>query len=84
VANYGQCQASLRNGERCRVVIVTAGAEFCPHHGRVAAEYGAELVRKGAVPKKRALRSVHEPEPPIVTAMVKATPTAAIDPTSVG
>jgi hypothetical protein len=35
-------------------VIVTEGAEFCPHHVRLAREYGDELVRKGAVPKRRA------------------------------
>ena len=38
VASYGQCKASLRNGQRCRVVIETDGAEFCPHHLRLAEE----------------------------------------------
>jgi hypothetical protein len=82
VANYGRCTASLRNGQPCRVVILTEGAEFCPHHLRLAAQYGVELVRKGAVPKRRALRG-EKPEPPVATAMTKATSTGAIDPTSV-
>jgi hypothetical protein len=36
-------------------VIETAGVEFCPYHLRLAKEYGAERVRRGAVPKKWAL-----------------------------
>jgi hypothetical protein len=70
--------ASLRNGERCRVVVVHEGAEFCPHHGRLAAKYGTEVVRKGDVPKKRSHRVVEEPEPSIVAAMTASTSTAAI------
>ena len=34
-------------------MIETERAEFCPHHLRLADEYGAEMVRSGAVPKKR-------------------------------
>jgi hypothetical protein len=52
--------ASLRNGERCRVVVVHEGAEFCPQHGRLAAKYGTEVVRKGDVPKKRGARLAEE------------------------
>jgi hypothetical protein len=78
VASYGQCEASLRNGQRCRVVIEMAGAEFCPYHLRLAEEYGDERVRRGAVPKKRAFRFVEEPEPPIITTMAIATQASAI------
>jgi hypothetical protein len=46
-------------------VILTEGAAFCPHHLRLAEVYGADRVRRGAVPKKRAFRFVEEPEPPI-------------------
>jgi hypothetical protein len=42
------------------VVIVTEGAEFCPHHRQLAEEFGTEMVRSGAVPKKRALPVVEE------------------------
>jgi hypothetical protein len=57
-------------------VIVTEGAEFCPHHLRLAEEFGAELVRGGAVPKTRA-RPVAE-ELSVVTATTKAVPLGAI------
>src|SRR5262249_61669368 len=36
MASYGRCEASLRDGRRCRVVIETEGAAFCPHHLRLA------------------------------------------------
>jgi hypothetical protein len=80
VASYGQCRASLRSGDRCRVVILTEGAEFCPHHLRLAEEFGAEMVRSGAVPKKRA-RPVAEL--PVATAMTNAASPAAIAAASV-
>jgi hypothetical protein len=57
-------------------VIETEGAEFCPHHLRLAEEYGADLVRSGAVPKRRARPAVEEL--PAVMAMSDATPTGAI------
>jgi hypothetical protein len=83
VASFGQCKASLRNGQRCRIVIETEGAEFCPHHLRLAEEHGADTVRNGSVPRKRALRVVDEAMPPVVTTMPKAAPTSAIDPANV-
>jgi hypothetical protein len=76
VASYGRCRASLRSGERCRVVIVTEGADFCPHHLRLADQLGPEMVRRGAVPKKRARPGVEEL--PVATAMAKAAPSSAI------
>jgi hypothetical protein len=50
----GGARRAFVTGQRCRVVIETEGADFCPHHARQADEYGAELVRSGAVPKKPA------------------------------
>ena len=70
MANYGRCNASLRNGQRCRVVIETEGAEFCPHHLKLAEEHGVETVKNGKTPKQRALRVVEEPVP-VVTTMAK-------------
>jgi hypothetical protein len=61
-------------------VIESEGAEFCPHHLRLAAEYGAELVKEGAVPKRRRHWVAEEPGPPVVTARPRST--AVIDPTS--
>jgi hypothetical protein len=83
VASFGQCKASLRNGRRCRVVIETEGAEFCPHHSRLADEHGVETVRNGSVPKRRALRVVEEATAVVVTAMEEAVPATPIDPASV-
>src|SRR5262245_43464156 len=59
VGKNPQCTARLRDGRRCRMVIETAGAVFCPHHLKQAEELGAEAVTNGALPKKRALRVVH-------------------------
>jgi len=78
VASYGQCEASLRNGQRCRVVIMTKRAEFCPHHSRLAEEYGAEMVRKGAVPKRRGRRGLTDVAPPIITTVTESTPAAEV------
>jgi hypothetical protein len=85
VASFGQCKASLRNGQRCRVVIETEGSEFCPHHARLAEEHGADAVMNGAVPKHRSLHVVEEPAPTIVATTVESTTTAAIaiDPANV-
>jgi hypothetical protein len=77
VASYGQCQANLRDGRRCRVVIETAGAEFCPHHLRLVGEYGAQTVRKGAVPKRRSGSAVaRAAAAAIITTGPELTPTA--------
>jgi hypothetical protein len=82
MANYGQCTASLRNGQRCRVVIETKGAELRPHHLKLAAEHGVETVKNGKTPKRRALRVVEEPKP-VITTMAKAMPTGVIAPANV-
>jgi hypothetical protein len=83
MANYGQCKAQLRNGQRCQVVIESEGADFCPHHLRVADEHGPESVKNGSVPKRRALRVVEESRPAIVAPESLAMTTAAITPSSV-
>jgi hypothetical protein len=83
MANYGQCKASLRNGQRCRVVIETEGSDFCPHHLRLADEHGVETVRNGSVPKRRALRVVEEPTVTIIATMDEPTTTSLIDPAGV-
>jgi hypothetical protein len=44
-------------------VIETEGAEFCPHHLKLAEEHGVETARNGKTPKQRALRVVGEPVP---------------------
>jgi len=59
VANYGQCKASLRNGQRCRIVIEAGGSEFCPHYAKLAEERGVAMVMNGSVPKRGALRDDH-------------------------
>jgi hypothetical protein len=64
-------------------VIETEGAEFFPHHLRLADEHGVETVRNGSVPKRRALRVVEEAMPPVVTTIETALPTTAIDPANV-
>jgi hypothetical protein len=83
VASYGQCKASLRNGQRCRVVIETEGSAFCPHHSRLAAELGSDAVMNGSAPKRRALRIVDEPTATIVTTMEEPTPTIPFGPSNV-
>jgi hypothetical protein len=83
MASYGQCKASLRNGQRCRVVIETEGSDFCPHHMRLADEHGVEPVRNGSVPKRRALRVVEEPTMTIIATMDEPTPTIPIGPANV-
>jgi hypothetical protein len=64
-------------------VVETEGAEFCPHHLRLAEEHGVETVGNGSVPKRRALRVVEEAMPPVLTTMGEALPTSTIDPASV-
>jgi hypothetical protein len=83
MASFGQCKASLRNGQRCRVVIETKGSGLCPHHLQLAQEHGADAVMDGAVPKRRALRVVDEPEAPAITTTTTVTPTTPIDPANV-
>jgi hypothetical protein len=82
MANHGRCSASLRNGQRCRVVIETEGAEFCPHHLKHAEEHGDETVKNGRTPKQRSLRVVEDPVP-VVTTMARAMPTSVIGPANV-
>ncbi len=74
VTSYGQCKASVRNGDRCRVVIETEAAEFCPHHLRLAAEYGAETVRRGAVPKEKRAVPVVDVSPAVTSATMTTVP----------
>ena len=81
MANYGQCKASLRNGQRCRVAIETEGSEFCPHHTRLAGEHGSDAVMNGSVAKQRSLRVVENETKPTNVATV--TPTTPIDPANV-
>jgi hypothetical protein len=57
------------------VVIETEGAEFCPHHLRQAKEYGAEMVRAGAVPKRRARSIVANAGAPTTTTGPEVTAT---------
>jgi hypothetical protein len=83
MANYGQCNASLRNGQRCRVVIETEGSEFCPKHSRLAEEHGLGAVMIGAVPKRRALRVVEAPKVTIVTTMAEPSAALPISPSNV-
>jgi hypothetical protein len=64
-------------------VIEREGAEFCPHHLRLAEEHGVETVRNGSVPKKRALRVVEEPTAAIVATETKPATTVAIAPSNV-
>jgi hypothetical protein len=58
------------------VVIETEGAAFCPHHLRLAEEYGAEMVKKGAVPKRRARSVLATTAAPIMTTGAEPTPAA--------
>jgi hypothetical protein len=73
VASFGQCKASLRNGQPCRVVIEAERSEFCPHHSRLAEKHGADAVLNGAVPRRRPLRVVDEVTAGIVGDIVKTT-----------
>jgi hypothetical protein len=83
MANYGRCKASLRNGQRCRVVIETEGAGFCPHHLKLAEEHGIETVKNGKTPKHRALRVVEEPKVSVETTITEAAPPSTINPANV-
>jgi hypothetical protein len=56
-------------------VIETEGAEFCPHHLRLAGEFGAEVVRKGTVPKRRARGIGANAAAPIITTGPEVTAT---------
>src|SRR4051794_23376697 len=58
------CTAQLRNGQPCRMVIESDGAEFCPYHLGLVEEHGSETLKKGALPKEQALRVVEEPSKP--------------------
>jgi hypothetical protein len=60
------------------VVIETKGAEFCPHHLRLAEDFGTEMVRKGAVPKRRRQHVVNEASPPTITTAAESTPAAVV------
>jgi hypothetical protein len=64
VTKNPQCTARLRNGQRCRMVIESVGAEFCPYHLKLVDEHGADRLKKGALPKERPLRVVAEMELP--------------------
>jgi hypothetical protein len=64
-------------------VIETEGAAFCPHHLRLAQDYGEDLVRKGAVPKRRARLVVGETAVPILTTATESTATAEVAPTNI-
>jgi hypothetical protein len=82
MANHGRCTASLSNGQRCRVVIERVGADFCPHHLKLAEEHGDETVKNGKTPKQRALRVVEEPVA-VVTTVARVMPTSVIGPANV-
>src|SRR5262249_16794397 len=81
--SYGQCKASLRNGQRCRVVIETEGSHFCPHHMRLAEEHGADAVVKGGARKRGGLRVVEEQKLAIVATIDEPSSTIPIDPAGV-
>src|SRR6476661_7936753 len=57
---HSRCAALILGGERCRSVAVT-GAEFCQHHGAVAAEHGAETLKRGEHLPVRRKRTVQQP-----------------------
>jgi hypothetical protein len=64
-------------------VIESDGAQFFPHHLKLAEEHGVETVKNGKTPKQRALRVVEEPVP-VVTTRARTMPTGAIiDPSNV-
>ena len=60
VSEHPRCAALLHGGKRCRSVVVT-GTEFCPHHSAVAAEHGAEVVKRGEHLPVRRKRIVQAP-----------------------
>jgi len=81
VTKNPQCRARLRNGQRCRMVIESVGAEFCPYHLELVEEHGAGRLKKGGPPRRRTLRVVAEPEPPVAEPVAVATVSA--DPATV-
>jgi len=46
VSEHPRCDALLHGGKQCRSVAAT-GTRFCDHHNSVAAEHGAEAVKRG-------------------------------------
>jgi len=48
VSAHARCAAILQGEKQCRSVAVT-GTEFCEHHTTVAAEHGAEAVRRASI-----------------------------------
>jgi hypothetical protein len=86
VAAYPRCGALLRNGQPCRRT-VEPGSEFCVHHIQLLETVGADSLRDGRVPKKRALKApalrvVAEPSPER-EAPTMAGPGASADPATV-
>jgi hypothetical protein len=57
---------------------VTEGAEFCPHHLRLAEEFGVDVVRKGAVPKRRGRSALTGAAPPIISTATDSSPAAEL------
>ena len=63
------------------MVIESVGAEFCPYHLELVEEHGAGRLKKGGPPRRRTLRVVAEPEPPVAEPVAVATVSA--DPATV-
>jgi hypothetical protein len=83
VTKSPRCAALLRNGQRCRMVIEKDGAEFCPYHLKLVDAHGADTVKKGALPKRRTLRVVAEPEPPVAEGVAVNATSVGADPATV-
>jgi hypothetical protein len=65
------------------MVIESAGAEFCPYHLRLVDEHGMEVLKNGALPKRRTLRVVAEPESAVAEPVTVSVTTVSADPAMV-
>jgi hypothetical protein len=70
VSEHPRCAALLQGEKQCRSVALT-GTEFCRHHNVVAAEHGADTVRRGEhlpTPRKKVVQAAVAAEEPVPTA----------------
>jgi hypothetical protein len=82
MAEHPRCAALLHAGKRCRSVAVN-DTEFCEYHGGLAAEHGAEALKRG---KYLPARREHVVQAAVTAEAIEATTSngaAIVDPASV-
>jgi hypothetical protein len=64
MSSFPRCAALLRDGRACERTVAPESASFCVHHATLEPELGADALRQGRYPPRKALR--HDVHPLIV------------------